>query len=194
MFERGNSYKYADPDGHFLIVLVAIVLVAIAVTKLGIYAIDTYGTGKTQEQRIDYLENAAIGEVTGLGLGVAGQQATGAQKVVLDAASDANDLGDAVRPLLREEEEKEEEKKAPKLKLVYYVGQNGKEIPMLVPEGTTRLTRSGSGGGRRSNVEVVYIKDDGTEVYGLTGTEVPEGASPPPPKEDKKPSKKDKKA
>jgi|SRR3989344_4296831 len=110
MFERGNPYKYTDPDGHIapLVAIGLALLVAIAVTKLTIYATETYGTGKTIDEQNEYLWNAAKSEAIGLGLAGTAKDATGAFKVITEVTSDAYELQDAVDPLLNEEHKKDE--------------------------------------------------------------------------------------
>ena len=98
-----NPYKYTDPEGENpLIAIAGVLLVAYAVVKLSIYAYDLYATDKTQEERIDYLKNAAFEESVGVVIGGVAASTSGATSVVAGAASDAYDLGSAISPVLND--------------------------------------------------------------------------------------------
>lgn len=63
MFERGNPYKYTDPEGHFLQLAVGVIIIAIVVVAVAKWGMNLYEAGDDIDARIDaHVE--AIGDLS----------------------------------------------------------------------------------------------------------------------------------
>lgn len=113
MFERGNSLKYEDRDGHSLALAVFVVGAAVTIIGTTLFFMDVYDGTHDQDERINMLGKEAVKNTLTIGAGKSAEVIGKETSTVIDVALDTYENKDHLETsldILDDDEENEKKR------------------------------------------------------------------------------------
>ncbi len=173
MFERGNSYKNVDENGHELVSLYAAYMIvesAADIASIGIDIIDYKENPNNVNKAILVLDVFDLVTANPIP-GPLGQYAKPFLEKLFKEGLRTQSFTSAGFDILYDyEEEKRKEKEETKIKKALFIDNSGNLNQFSIKENAQNIRIRKTGGGTWNNVEIVGYTEDGTPVYGTPGT------------------------